>query len=118
MRNWPGVVPRQPALDDSRQRESGIGDRPHAENAPYRDALREPGRSAGVSGSLGTALGRHAHPWHDETAGGGHVQRRKTALAPSSSCTLPLLPIRRTRRSYGLVGGDGAGLLRLATVGV
>jgi len=77
--------------------ESGIG---HTQkNAAQRDALREPGRSAGVSGSLGTALGRHAHPWHDQTAG-RHVHRRKTAFNPTAPRTLPLLPIRRARRSF------------------
>src|SRR6266480_7688647 len=114
MRNRPCAVPTQPAFDDFRQRESGVGDRPHEENASERDALREPGRSAGVSGSLGRTLGGYAYSWHDETAGSGHVRRRKTALAPSASGTVPLLPIRRTRRSSGRLRGGGGRLLQLA----
>ena len=69
--------------------ESGIG---HAQKTPLKgNALRESGGSADVSGSLGAALGRHAHPWHDQTAGGRHVRRRKTALAALASGTLPLV---------------------------
>jgi hypothetical protein len=61
-----------------------------------RDALREPRGSADVFGSLGTTLGRHAHPWHDQTPGRRHVRRRKAALAPSAAGTLPLLPLLGT----------------------
>src|SRR5215471_20251077 len=39
------------------QREGGVRHRPHQENSTQGDALREPGRSAGVSRSLGTDLG-------------------------------------------------------------
>jgi len=42
--------------------ESGVGHA--AEDAAEGSALREPGTSAGVSGSLGGALGRHAHSRH------------------------------------------------------
>src|SRR5208283_4303352 len=105
------------ALPDQRsgsQRESGIGSRPRTEDASERDALRKSRRSAGVSGSLGRTLGGYAYSWHDETAGSGHVRRRKTALAASASGTVPLLPIRRTRRSSGRLRGGGGRLLRLA----
>src|SRR5690348_15833852 len=33
------------------------------ENAAQRPTLREPGRGANLSGSLGGALGRYAHSW-------------------------------------------------------
>src|SRR6266568_6247941 len=59
-----------------------------------RYALRESGRGAGLSGLLGTALGRHAHAWHDETPSRSHVHRRKASLASPAFGTLPLLPMR------------------------
>ena len=81
MRNRPAVDPTQPAFDDSRQRESRVGRRPRAENAAERTALRKPGRGPGVSGSVGVALGRHAHSRHNKTAGRGDVCRRKAVPA-------------------------------------
>ena len=56
--------------------ESGVG---HAQKTPLKGhTLRKSGRSAGLSGSVGIALGRHAHSRHDETASCGDVCRRKT----------------------------------------
>ena len=52
--------------------------RPRQENAAQGTTLREPGRSASLSGSLGNELGRYAHPRHHQTASGRHVRRRKT----------------------------------------
>ena len=51
--------------------------RPCAEDAAEGQEVREPGRGAGVSGPLGRALGRHAHPRPDQAAGGGDVRRRE-----------------------------------------
>jgi hypothetical protein len=59
--------------------ESGVG---HAQKTPLKgSALREPGRSASVSGSLGRALGRHAHSRHHQAAGCRDVRGRKTGAA-------------------------------------
>src|SRR6516164_3099705 len=107
MRNRPENLPSQPVVADTRQRESRVGGWPREENAAQRNALREPGRSTGVFRPLGGALGGHAHPWHDETTSGGHVRRRKTALAATATGTVPLLPIRRACRSSGRLRGSG-----------
>src|SRR6516164_2827220 len=114
MRNRPENLPSQPVVADTRQRESRVGGWPREENAAQRDALREPRRSAGVFRPLGGALGGHAHSWHDETTSGGHVRRRKTALAATPSGTVPLLPIRGTRGASGWLRGSGGRLLQLA----
>jgi hypothetical protein len=47
-------------------------------------ALRKPGGGASLPGSLGRALGRHAHPRHHQTAGRGHVRRRAAGLAAAA----------------------------------
>src|SRR5207245_2324993 len=56
------------------QRQSGVGHRPHADR-PQRPALRDARGGAGLSRSLGRALGRHAHPRHHQAAGRHHVRR-------------------------------------------
>src|SRR5262249_4645771 len=96
------------------ERESRVRGRPRQENAAQRDALREPGRSPGIFKPLGGALGGHAHSRHDETTSGGHVRRRKTALAATPSGTVPLLPIRGPRGASGWLRGSGGRLLQLA----
>ena len=76
---WPTTA-SSPALPRSRsgpQRQSRIRRRPRPEDAAERTALRKPGRSSGLSGQLGSALGRHAHSRHHQTAGRGDVRRRK-----------------------------------------
>ena len=47
--------------------------RPRAENPAARPALRASRRGPDVSGPLGAALGRYAHPWHHQASGRGHV---------------------------------------------
>jgi hypothetical protein len=83
------------ALPDPRsgsQRKSGIRHRSHLENSAQRDALRKSGTGASLSGSLGRTLGGYAHSWHNQTAGRGHVRRRKTAPAATTPRTLPRFP--------------------------
>ena len=59
--------------------ESGIG---HAQKTPLKGMRFESLEEAqAYLDRWEAALGRHAHPWHDETPGGRHVRRRKTALA-------------------------------------
>jgi hypothetical protein len=67
---------------------------PCADDTVEGTALRKPPGGAGLSGPLGSTLGRHAHPWHHQAAGRGHVRRGATGLAAAARRALPLLPIR------------------------
>ena len=69
--------------------------RPCAEDAAEGQEVREPGRGAGVSRSLGRALGRQAHPRPDQAAGGGDVRRREALPAAAAAGAVPLLPVWR-----------------------
>ncbi len=80
--------------------ESGVG---HAQKTPLAGtALRDPRGGAGVSRSLGGALGRHAHPRHDEAAGRRDVCRGAAASAP-----LPVEPFRYYQYGERTVHLDG-----------
>ena len=90
--------------------ESGVG---HAKKTPLKGLRFESLEEAqAYLDHWEAALGRYAHPWHDETAGRGHVRRGKAVPASSAARTLPLLPIRRTRRSSGRLRRSRSGLLR------
>ncbi len=88
------------------------------EDAAERLALREPGRGAGLPGSLGRTLGRHAHPRHHQAPGGGDVRRREalrccrcrwsrsaTTSTASGACTWMAasksMPLTTARRRAG-----------------
>jgi hypothetical protein len=64
------------------QRESGIG---HTQKTPLEGCASRAWKKRRPIWIAGNSAGRHAHPRHDETAGRGHVRRRKAALAPSAS---------------------------------
>ena len=80
------------------QRQSRVGDPSHAACAA-RPALRIARRRAGVARSLGGALGRHAHPRHDEAPGRGDVWRRAPAPLAATRRAVSLLRVRRARRA-------------------
>ena len=65
----------------------------------------------GLPGSLGSALGRHAHPWHYQAAGRRDVRRGAAGLAAAARRTFPLLPIWRTHSAPGRLCGSRSGLL-------
>ena len=108
---------RRAALPRARSGPQGQGRvrrRPCPEDAAERAALRKSGRSASVPGSMGRALGRHAHSRHHQTAGRGDVRRRATGAAALAAGALSLLPIRRTHRASGWLRRSRSGLLRRA----
>jgi len=57
---------------DRKEKSSRVS--PTHKKRPSKASLREPGRGTGVSGPLGRTLGRHPHPWPNQTAGGGDVR--------------------------------------------
>ena len=60
------------------QRQGRIRRRPRARRRRSKGMRFESsGRGASLSGPLGRALGRHAHPRHHQAPGGGHVRRRE-----------------------------------------
>ena len=63
-----GVVALPCRVGDPDQGQGRSWRRPRTENAAERIALRASRRGASLLGSLGDALGRHAHPRHDEAA--------------------------------------------------
>src|SRR6266851_4608637 len=104
---------RRPSVPRERsrsQRESRGGRRPREEDAVEGPALRDARGGAGVLGPLGDALGRYAHPRHDEAPGRRHVCRGTAGARPATPRTVSLLPVRRPhgasqrlRRSRGRV---------------
>ena len=102
--------------------EAGVG---HAQKTPLqRTALRDARGGAGVPRSLGNALGRHAHPRHDETPGRRDVCRGAAGARAAAARTVSLLPLRRAhgpsrwlRRSRGRVLRRAARLDRPARPG-
>ena len=102
--------------DPDRKGKVESGHRPHAEDAAPRPALRDARAGAGVSRSLGGALGRHADPRHDQAPGRGDVCRGAARAAGAAGRALSLLPLRRAhgaprwlRRSRGRVLLDAPG---------
>ncbi len=102
--------------------EAGVG---HAQKTPLqRPALRDARGGAGVSRSLGDALGRHAHPRHDEAPGRRDVCRGAARARAAAARAVSLLPLRRPhgasrwlRRSRGRVLRRAARLDRAARPG-
>ena len=103
---------RRPAVPRGRsrsQRESRSRRRPRAEDAVEGPALRDDRGGAGVFGSLGSALGRYAHPRHDEAPGRRDVCRGTAGARPA-----PVEPFRyyrfgdRTVHLNGCVEVEGA----------
>ena len=88
--------------DPDRKGQSRSRHRPHAEDAAARTALRDARGRADLSGSLGRALGRHAHPWHDEAPGRRDVCRGTPGLGP-----LPVEPFRYYQFGERTVHLDG-----------
>jgi hypothetical protein len=87
--------------------------------------IKDPDRKGKVESGIGHAQKTYLDRWEErwaDTRIHGTTKRQvaamfaeeKTALAPSASGTLPLLPIRRTRHSSGRLRGGGGGVLRLA----
>ena len=96
---------RRAAVSGPRSRPKGqgrVGHRPHAEDAAPGPALRDARRGAGLSRSLGDALGRHAHPRHDQAPGRGDVCGGAPALLP-----LPVEPFRYYQFGERTVHLDG-----------
>ena len=92
--------------------ESGVG---HAQKTPLKGLRFESLQEAqDLPGSLGSALGRHAHPRHHQAAGRRHVRRRAAGSAAAARRAFPLLPIRRTHGASGRLRGSRSGLLRRA----
>src|SRR3989442_340167 len=91
------------------QGKGGVRCRPCAENAAEGPPLRKPGGSPDLPGSVGNALGRHAHPRHHQAAGRRHVRRREADTAAAARRALPLLPIRRTHSAPGWLRGSRSG---------
>ena len=82
--------------DPDRKGKVEAGRRPRAEDAAAGPALRDARGGAGVSRSLGDALGRHAHPRHDEAPGrrdvcrgaaGARAAARSSRFATTASAT-------------------------------
>ncbi len=116
--------PPVPRRRSRSQREGRSRRRPRAEDAAQRPALRDARRGASVPGSLGDALGRHAHPRHDEAASRRDVCRGAARARAAPARTVSLLPVRRThgaprwlRRSRGRVLRRAARLDRAARPG-
>ena len=77
--------------------ESAIG---HTQRTPLRWAtVRELGARANVPRSMGTAVGRHSDPRHDEATGRRDVRGREACSVASADRTVPLLPARSARRT-------------------
>src|ERR1019366_5157756 len=81
-------------------------------DAAERLAFRKPSRSAGLSGPLGRALGRHAHSRHHQASGRGDVRRRAAGAVAVARRTLSLLLVWRTHRASGWLCGGGSGVLQ------
>ena len=84
-----------------------------------RASLREPRGGPGLPRPLGGALGRHAHPRHDEAPGGGDVRRGEAESSAAARRAVSLLPPRhadraprRRRRGRGRLLPPAAGLAR------
>ena len=110
--------------DPDRKGKVESGHRPHAEDAAARPALRDARAGAGLSRSLGGALGRHAHPRHDEAPSRRDVCRGAAGAPAAAGRAVSLLPLRRAhrasrrlRRSRGRVLLDAARLDRPARPG-
>src|ERR1019366_4808490 len=91
------LLPGKPSNLDS----AAAGMRGRSGRIAGRLALRESARSPSLPRSLGTTLGRHAHPRHHQTAGGSHVCGRETHVASAAAGAFPLLPVWRTHRASG-----------------
>ena len=86
---------RRAAVSRRRSRSQGQSRsrrRPRAEDAAARAALRDARGGAGLSRSLGSALGRHAHPRHDEAPGRRDVCRGAARARPAAARAVSLLP--------------------------
>ena len=115
---------RRAAVSRRRSRSQGQSRsrrRAREEDAASRAALRIARRGASVSRSLGSALGRHAHPRHDEAPGRRDVCRGAARARPAAARAVSLLPLRRPhraprwlRRGRGRVLRHAAGLDRSA----
>ena len=88
--------------------------RAREEDAVTRAALRIARRGASVPRSLGSALGRHAHPRHDETPGRRDVCRGAARARPAAARAVSLLPLRRPYGASGWVRGGRGRVLRHA----
>ena len=88
----------------------------HAKQTPLKGpALRVARRGAGLSRSVDGALGRHAHPRHDEAAGRRDVCRGAARAAAAARHAVSLLPVRHAHRpSRWLRRGRGRVLLGAA----
>ena len=92
--------------------EAGVG---HAKKTPLRGLRFESiDDGASVPRSLGNALGRHAHPRHDETPGRRDVCRGAARARPAAARAVSLLPLRRPDRASGWVRGGRGRVLRHA----
>ena len=92
--------------------EAGVG---HAKKTPLRGLRFEIARrGASVSRSLGSALGRHAHPRHDETPGRRDVCRGAARARPAAARAVSLLPLRRPHRAPRWLRGSRGRVLRRA----
>ncbi len=96
------------------QRKSRVRRRTHQKNTAQGKTLREPGRSANLSGPLGDQLRRYPHPRHYQAASRRHVCRRKIFLAPTAPGTFSLLPTRPTGGASGRLCRSRSRLLRPA----
>ena len=121
LRRRRAAVPRRRSRS---QRQSRSRRRSRAEDAAARPPLRDARGGASVSRSLGDALGRHAHPRHDEAPGRRDVCRGAARARPTPARTVSLLPLRRPhgpsrwlRRSRGRVLRRAARLDRPARPG-
>ncbi len=86
------------------QGEGGIERRAHAAHAAARDALRESGGRPSLPRPLGHALGRHAHPRHDQAPGRGDVcgGAARTPAAPAHATAASRSTARTTARRPGM----------------
>jgi hypothetical protein len=96
-----------------RKGQSRGGSRTCPEDAAERAALRKSGASPSLPGSLGDAVGGHAHSRHHQAASGRHVRGRKTGAATAAAGTLPLLPVRPAHRASGRLRGSRSRVLWL-----
>jgi len=76
--------------------ESGIG---HTQKTPLHGMRFETTRKRDLSRSMGRALGRHAHPRHNEATGGRDVCRGAAGPRPAPARALSLLPFRGPHRA-------------------
>ena len=84
------------------QRQSRSRRRPRAEDAAEGPALRDDRGGAGVPGSLGGALGRHAHPRHDEAPGRRDVCRGTAGARPAPASNRFATTASATARSISM----------------